>query len=60
MLPIAKFAWERLEFLLAPPQEREQQQLVGLCVPCYFIACGEIHLGRLNIHMMRLNPDSSD
>ena len=31
MLPIAKFAWEKLEFLLAPSQEREKQQQVCPC-----------------------------
>ena len=31
MLPIAKFAWEKLEFLLAPSQEREKQQQVYPC-----------------------------
>ena len=31
MLPVAKFAWERLEFLLAPAQERERHQQVHLC-----------------------------
>ncbi len=29
MLPVAKFAWERLEFILAPPQDKEKQQQVG-------------------------------
>ena len=28
MLPVAKFAWERLEFILAPHQDREKQQQV--------------------------------
>ena len=29
MLPVAKFAWEKLEFILAPPQDREKQQQVS-------------------------------
>lgn len=37
MLPIAKFAWEKLEFLLAPSQEREKQQQV---YPCFEMLTG--------------------
>lgn len=33
MLPVAKFAWERLEFILAPHQDREQQQQVNPTIP---------------------------
>ena len=40
MLPVAKFAWEKLEFILAPSQDREQQQQVSSASSCHMLPYG--------------------